>query len=222
MWASAAHVSPLQARMRTSLLLLSLLATPSLAAGWALDLANTELVVKVWKTGAAAGLAHDHVIRATRVSGSARLDEAANPRFLNVSLSVEVAGLVPDEPDVRQRYGVAGAAVPDSDRQKVKEHMLSDEQLDATRYPTISFTSKQVSSSPDGALECLGDLTVHGVKKEVLFPVTMKVSEQKVEGDAHVKFRTSDFGIKPYSTALGLVGNKDEVELVVHVALKRE
>ena len=40
-------------------------------------------------------------------------------------------------------------------------------------------------------------------------------------GDASIRFKTSDFGVKPYSAALGLIRNKDEVELVVHVTVKR-
>jgi polyisoprenoid-binding protein YceI len=206
--------------MRILLVMCCLAAGPVFADGWSLDLTHSELVVKVWKTGAAAGLAHDHVIRASRVTGTASLADAANPRSLSLQLSVEVASLVPDEPETRKRYGVTGPAVPEGDRAKVKENMLGDEQLEATKFPTITFTSKQVSSAADGSLECLGELTLHGVKKEILFPITVKPGEQKIEGDAHVKFKTSDFGVKPYSTALGLIRNQDDVELVVHVALK--
>ena len=206
--------------MRVLLTMCCLLSATVFAEGWSLDLEHSELVVKVWKTGAAAGLAHDHVIRATRVTGTASLADAASPRSLSLQLSVEVASLVPDEPETRKRYGVTGPAVPEGDRARVKENMLGDEQLEATKFPTITFTSKQVSSAPDGSLECLGELTLHGVKKELRFPITVKTGEQRIEGHAQVKLKTSDFGVKPYSAALGLIRNQDDVELVVHVALK--
>lgn len=35
--------------------------------------------------------------------------------------------------------------------------------------------------------------------------------------DGALRFKTSDYGIKPYSTALGAIKNRDEVELVLHV-----
>lgn len=57
--------------------------------------------------------------------------------------------------------------------------------------------------------------------KELRFPIKVKSTERKMEGDAQVKFKTSDFGVKPYSAALGLIRNKDEVELVVHVVIAR-
>lgn len=191
----------------------------STLAGWTLDFPKTELVVKVWKTGAAASLAHDHVIRASVVRGDASLDDEGRPESLTLSLTVDVASLVPDEPQTRQRHHVAGAAVPEGDRQKVKEHMLSDEQLDAAKFPTIGFVVKQVTRDARGELQCTGTLTLHGVKRELTFPITVTTTDTRREGDARVMIKTSDFGVPPYSTALGMVRNKDEVELVLHVSV---
>ena len=190
-------------------------------AGWSLDVPSTELAVKTWKTGAAASMAHDHVARATKFSGKASLDDSGNPESLRLELSVEVAGLVPDEPETRRKYSLPNTPVPEKDRQKVLENMLGDEQLDAAKFPTIGFVVLKVSREESGALQCLGKLTLHGVTRELRFPIKVKTGDRQVEGDAQVKFKTSDFGVKPYSAALGLIRNKDEVELVVHVVLKR-
>lgn len=54
-----------------------------------------------------------------------------------------------------------------------------------------------------------------------MFPIRVNRSDRQFEADANVRFKTSDFGVTPYSAALGLIRNKDEVELVVHVVLKR-
>jgi polyisoprenoid-binding protein YceI len=189
-----------------------------LAQAWSLDVSKTELVVKVWKTGAAAGMAHDHVVRATKLSGRATLADDAKPESLTLELAVDVASLVPDEPEVRKRYAIAGAAVPDADRAKVKENMLGVDQLDAAKFPTIGFTVTRVVRDERGALLCTGKLTLHGVTKELTFPIAVKVGET-VEGDAQVKVKTSDFGVQPFSAALGLIRNKDEVELLAHISL---
>jgi polyisoprenoid-binding protein YceI len=202
-------------------LALCLLGLSVQAAPWSLDVAGTELAVKTWKVGAAAALAHDHVVRATKVSGGASLDEAGTPESLKLDLVVDVAALVPDEPEDRRKYHLPNTPVPENDRKKVKENMLSEEQLDAAKFKVISFTVSRVYREESGALQCLGKLTLHGVTKELLFPITVKSSENRVEGDAQVKIKTSDFGVKPYSAALGLIRNKDEVELVVHVVLAR-
>jgi polyisoprenoid-binding protein YceI len=202
-------------------LALCLLGLSVQAAPWSLDVAGTELAVKTWKTGAGASLAHDHVVRATKFSGGASLDEAGTPESLKLDLVVDVAALVPDEPEDRRKYHLPNTPVPENDRKKVKEHMLSDEQLDAEKFKVISFSVSRVYREESGALQCLGKLTLHGVTKELLFPIAVKSTESRVEGDAQVKFKTSDFGVKPYSAALGLIRNKDEVELVVHVVLSR-
>ena len=190
-------------------------------APWALDLSASELVVKVWKTGAGASLAHDHVVRAAKFSGQASLDEGGTPESLRLSLAVEVASLVPDEPEARRRYHLPNTPVPEDDRKKIQQTLLGDEVLDAAKFPAITFTVSKVFREESGALQCLGKLTLHGVTKELLFPITVKTAAPQVEGEASVRFKTSDFGVKPFSAALGLIRNKDEVELVVHLVVRR-
>lgn len=202
---------------------LSLLAFTATAqpASWTLDVPGSALAVKTWKTGAGSSLAHDHVVRAQTFSGKVSLDDAAKPESLQLELVVEVASLIPDEPETRRKYHLPNKPVPENDRKKVQEAMLGDEQLDAAKFPTISFVVSKVYREESGALRCLGKLTLHGVTKELQFPITIKSGDRQVEGDAQVRFRTSDFGIKPYSAALGLIRNKDEVELQVHLVAKR-
>ncbi len=190
-------------------------------AGWSLDLPATELAVKIWKTGAGASMAHDHVVVASKFSGKASLDDSGKPESLTLELVAEAASLVPDEPEARRKYHLPNTPVPENDRTKVKENMLDEGQLDAAKFPTIGFVVTKVYAEESGALQCLGKLTLHGVTKELLFPIKVKTGARQAEGDASVRFKTSDFGIKPYSAALGLIRNKDEVELVVHVVLKR-
>lgn len=190
-------------------------------ASWSLDLQATELAVKVFKTGAGASLAHDHVVVATKFTGKGSLDEAGKPESLALELTVPVNSLVPDEPEARRKYHLPNTPVPEDDRKKVRANMLDEGQLDAAKFPNITFVVSKVYAEESGALQCLGKLTLHGVTKELLFPIKVKIGERTAEGDASVRFKTSDFGIKPYSAALGLIKNKDEVELVVHVMLKR-
>ncbi len=202
----------------------SLLALMSFAAfaqtPWILDLSASELAVKTWKTGAGASLAHDHVVRATKFSGTVSLEENGTPESLALEVVVDVATLSADQPEDRRKYHLPNKPVPEGDRKKVEKAMLSDEQLDVAKFPTIVFKVLKVYREESGALQCLGKLTLHGVTKELLFPITVKAGERQVEGDASVRFKTSQFGIEPFSTALGLIKNKDEVELVVHLVAK--
>lgn len=190
-------------------------------AGWTLDTGKSELVVKVWKTGAAAGLAHDHVVRASKFEGTVSLEDPDRVETLALSIKLDVASLVPDEPDVRKKYGVANPGPAEADQKKVKENMLGEDQLNAAKFPSIEFATTKFFREESGALQCTGKLTVHGVTKEVVFPVTVKTGDRVMEGDARLRFKTSDYGVKPYSAALGLIKNRDEVELVLHLVISR-
>ena len=52
-------------------------------------------------------------------------------------------------------------------------HAKSDKWLDATKYPTIKFTSSAITSTADG-YEAKGTLDFHGVQKEIAIPFTFK------------------------------------------------
>ncbi len=46
-------------------------------------------------------------------------------------------------------------------------HLKSADFLDVEKYPTITFKSKTITKEADGDLLVKGDLTIHGVTKEV-------------------------------------------------------
>ena len=47
----------------------------------------------------------------------------------------------------------------------------SENFLDAAKYPTMTFKSKNISAVAEGKLKMTGDLTIHGVTREVTFDV---------------------------------------------------
>jgi polyisoprenoid-binding protein YceI len=61
------------------------------------------------------------------------------------------------------------------------------EVLDALIYPTVSFESKEIKNKGDG-LEVNGNLTFHGVTKQISFPATVlsKSSALVVNGKTNV------------------------------------
>jgi len=52
---------------------------------------------------------------------------------------------------------------------KRDEHVLSDEMLDAARYPTMTFRSTRIERQPGSTLAVQGDLTIHGITRTVTF-----------------------------------------------------
>jgi polyisoprenoid-binding protein YceI len=93
--------------------------------------------------------------------------------------------------------------------------------LDVAKYPTITFKSKRAESAGSGKLKITGDLTIHGVTKEVVLDVDGPTAPVKdPRGNVHVGASASttinrkDFGV---NGAPGMVG--DEITITIDTEL---
>ena len=179
-----------------------------------IDAKQSVLAVQVFKDGAAAALAHNHVVSATAMSGRIVVDPA-NPASARVDVTVPTAALVNDDPKLRKRFGVTGD-VPEGDRKMILEHMQDAGQLDIAHFPTMQFASTSTTGSGN-KLVLNGKLTIHGVTRDISLPVDVAFTDTGVRGTGSIKLKTSDFGIEPYSAFLGAVKNKDGI--VLHIDL---
>jgi polyisoprenoid-binding protein YceI len=177
-----------------------------------IDAKQSVLAVQVFKDGAAAALAHNHVVSATTMSGRIVLDPA-NPSAARVDVTLPTAGLKNDDPKLRKRFGVTGD-VPEGDRKMILEHMQDAGQLDIAHFPTMQFSSTSTTGT-GSKLVLNGKLTIHGVTRDVSIPVDVTTTDTTVRGTGSIKLKTSDFGIEPYSAFLGAVKNKDGIVLQI-------
>ena len=95
--------------------------------------------------------------------------------------------------------------------------------LDVQKYPSITFHSKQTKSAGTGKLQITGDLTIHGVTKEVTLDVDGPSAEVKdpwgnmrIGASATTKISRKDFGV---NGAPGVVG--DELTITIDAELTR-
>jgi polyisoprenoid-binding protein YceI len=105
-------------------------------------------------------------------------------------------------------------------------HVKSADFLDVAKYPTITFKSKTVVSGGDG-LSVTGDLSIHGVTKEVVLFVEDPSDEQKdpwgnlrIGASGHTKIKRSDFGLT-WNAALetGGIMLGDDLKIELEVSL---
>jgi polyisoprenoid-binding protein YceI len=82
-------------------------------------------------------------------------------------------------------------------------HLKSPDFFDVAKYPTLTFKSKNVTPGTGGAFQLVGDLTMHGVTKEVTLDVSAlsKVikgmrGESRVAASATTKINRQDYGVK--------------------------
>ena len=93
--------------------------------------------------------------------------------------------------------------------------------LDVQKYPTITFHSRQAKVVGAGKLQFMGDLTIHGVTKQVVLDVDGPSAaikdpwgNQRIGASASTKITRQDFGV---NGAPGVVG--DEITITIDVEL---
>jgi polyisoprenoid-binding protein YceI len=93
--------------------------------------------------------------------------------------------------------------------------------LDVEKYPTITFKSKRTDSAGAGKLKITGDLTIHGVTKEVVLdvdgpsaPVKDPRGNSHMGASASTKINRRDFGVNGAPTMAG-----DELTITIDTEL---
>jgi polyisoprenoid-binding protein YceI len=143
----------------------------------------------------------------TRVSGAVEMNEADLTKS-SVVATIEAGSIQTREPA----------------RDK---HLKSADFFDVEKFPTIEFRSKNVTKTSDGHFKIAGDLTLHGVTKEVVLdadPLSPIIKDPqgaaRTGTSATTKINRKDFGLT-WNRALetGGVVVSDEVNITIDVEL---
>jgi polyisoprenoid-binding protein YceI len=102
--------------------------------------------------------------------------------------------------------------------------LRSPNYLDVKKYPTITFQSKKIEAAGAGKLKVTGDLTIHGVIKEVVLdvdgpsaPMKDPWGNQRMGASASTKINRMDFGV---SGAPGMIGDDISITLDIEMIKK--
>jgi polyisoprenoid-binding protein YceI len=114
--------------------------------------------------------------------------------------------------------------------QKRDEHLRSADFFDVAKYPTMTFVSKKVEKAGKGKLKITGDLTLHGVTRQVVLDAEPLSKESKDPWGnirrgtvATTKIDRKDFGLswnKGLETGGVLVG--DEITITLEIEMIRK
>jgi polyisoprenoid-binding protein YceI len=124
----------------------------------------------------------------TKVTGTVQLDEQ------DISKSSVVASIDLSSVDTRV--------------QKRDDDLKSEHFFDVAKYPVMSFQSTKISKTGDGTAKMTGNLTLHGVTKEVTFDVTGPSKAIQAMGgtrrgaSATAQINRQDFGLTYMSNKL--------------------
>ena len=194
-------------RLLVSAIIVAVLGLPLLSHGaiWDIDPAHTS-----------AQFAVRHLMVSTvrgefsKVSGTVNLDEQ-DPTKSSLEATIDTASI-------------------NTRVEKRDQHLKSPDFLDVAKYPTIAFKSKKIEKVSDTKFKVTGDLTLHGVTKEVVLDVEGSTKAAKdpsgnlrIGGMATTKINRQDFGVqwnKALETGGVVVG--DEVAITIDVELTKK
>ena len=179
---------------------------------WTIDTAQSQLVIHVQPGGLLSPTLHPHHFQPEKWSGEIAWDPL---RAKSVKVTVRVAA-----DSLRDHQEKLSA----KDTAKVEAQTRGPAILDAAQYPEIVFEGHEleIAKTPSGGKgefrgTLTGTLTLHGRTMPVGLAIQGLVSADRFQAGAAASFKQSDFGIKPYSTALGTISVKDEITLEISI-----
>ena len=110
---------------------------------------------------------------------------------------------------------------------KRDEHLRSADFFDVAKYPTMTFVSKKVAKAGKDKLKVTGDLTLHGITKQVVLDVEGPTKESKDPwgnirkgATATTKINRKDFGLV-WNAALetGGVAVGEEITITLEIEM---
>ncbi len=172
---------------------------------------QSRLHILVYRGGSMAQLGHNHVISSSTLSGYVWLNAALE--HSGFSITMPVNDLIVDDPQARLEEGTDFSAnVTDAARAGTKANMLKPEQLDGEHYPAIRLRSMSISGTRDQP-QLQVQITIRDQTRETDVPVQLATIENTLRVTGEFTVRQTDFGITPYSVALGALLVQDQLTI---------
>lgn len=198
-------------------------APPAPEAGatlYQIDSQASVLHIHVFRGGAFARLGHNHVVSSKSITGRVWMRPQLSAS--GFELSFPVASLIVDDPQARRAAGSDFPPdIPDADKEGTRKNMLREAVLDAENYPTVTVRSIAVAGSLPAAT-ITARVTIKNATRDVSVPTNIVVNGDRLSASGEFSIRQTDFGIKPFSVALGALQVQDELRVRFDlVAMKR-
>lgn len=142
-------------------------------------------------------------------------------RFTDFEGAIEFNEAAPDQSSVHFTINATSVDTAEADRDK---HLRSADFFDIEKYPQITFVSKRVAKRSSDTFDVTGDLTLHGVTREIVLPVAHMGKAKDPWGNERIGFEAEtalnrkDFGLS-WNAALEtggfLVGDEVKISLQI-------
>ncbi len=171
---------------------------------------NSRIEVQVDKAGFFKVFGDDHVILAEAFSCEVQFDETT-PENSRVHLRVPTNALKVSDPQLDAEK-----------RKQVQMKMESNSVLDLERWPEIVFVAKRIAPMGHNRYRVGGNLHIRDSTQPIQFEMTLTREGHIYRARGEARFKLTAFGIEPPGAAGGTIKVKDEIRVLLDVALKEK
>lgn len=133
-----------------------------------------------------------------------------------------------DNPEKSSAQATIDATTINTANEKRDAHLKNHEFLDVTKFPTITFQSKSWKPTGPDTFDVVGDLTIHGVTKEVVvktkalgFGKGMQPGSMVAGWEGTTTVNRRDFGVNGPPMLGQTVGDEVEITISLEAGLKK-
>jgi hypothetical protein len=180
---------------------------------------GSQLSIYVFRGGKFSRLGHNHVLTSQHLGGRVWV----HPQFARsgFELSFPVAQLVVDDPEARRAAGSDFPPdIPQSDKDGTRKNMLRPEVLDGERYPEVKLHAAKVGGTLE-APQVTASITIKEASSEVEVPVKLAIAGTKLTASGEFDVLQTQFGMKPFSVALGALEVQDRLHIKFTVVAEK-
>jgi polyisoprenoid-binding protein YceI len=189
------------------------------AAVYEVSSQSSQVSILVFRGGKFSRLGHNHVMTSQQVSGRVWV----HPEFARsgFELSFPVAQLVVDDPEARRAAGSDFPPdIPQSDKDGTRKNMLRAEVLDGEHYPDVKLSSAHVAGTFE-APQVTAHITIKDTGRDVQVPVKLAIEGAKLSASGEFDILQTEFGMKPFSVALGALEVQDRLHIQFKIVAEK-
>ena len=150
---------------------------------------------------------------------ASKVTRSHNGSFKQFSGTIDLAA--DNIPNSRVTIDIDTASVV-ADDEKLAGHLKTPDFFDVAKFPKATFASTKIEPAGGGgdAYTVTGNFDLHGAKKSIAFPATIKPAADSVAVDAEFAINRKDFGIVYAGKADDLI--RDEVVIKLNLRVPRK
>jgi polyisoprenoid-binding protein YceI len=186
---------------------------PSNTLRFRLDATQSRFIVRTFSGGLLWFKGHDHFIAVRDFTGEAQLTpDAISPASLQFT--------------VRADSLVETREVFTEQQKQIINKEIRELVLETGRYPEIVFKSTGVSGKPTSggqyAARIEGDLTLHGVKRQISIPALVTLNGRDLRAQGEFVINRDDYNVKATSALHGTIRVRNKLKFMFDIVAHQD